>query len=97
MGFDDIDFESEEFSRAFYVTSDNKKFAYDVIHQKMMEYLLANKRWSVEMHNQTVMISDNGTLPPEQLLSGIEFIRGFLSIFPEYLWQSLRNNQEYSR
>src|SRR5262249_23317945 len=31
LGFDDIDFESEEFSRRFWVTSTDKKFAYDVI------------------------------------------------------------------
>jgi hypothetical protein len=36
IGFDDIDFESEEFSRRFFVKSPDKKFAYDVIHPRMM-------------------------------------------------------------
>ena len=40
IGFDDIDFESEEFSRAFWVKSENGKYAYDVIHPQMMEFLL---------------------------------------------------------
>ena len=40
IGFDDIDFESHEFSRKFYVKSESKKFAYEVINQQMMEYLL---------------------------------------------------------
>src|SRR5205085_4299284 len=31
LGFDDIDFESEEFSRRFLVKSPDKKFAYDVV------------------------------------------------------------------
>lgn len=40
IGFDDIDFESAEFSRQFIVKSPDKRFAYDVIHPQMMEFLL---------------------------------------------------------
>jgi hypothetical protein len=40
LGFDDIDFESAEFSDRFIVKSSDKRFAYDVIHPRMMEYLL---------------------------------------------------------
>ena len=97
IGFDDIDFESEEFSRAFYVKSKNKKFAYDVIHQKMMEFLLANKRWCIETHNLTIMITDDRILSPDQIPTAIQFAKGFLALFPEYLWQNLRNGQEYSQ
>jgi hypothetical protein len=35
LGFDDIDFESEEFSRDFWVKSDNRRHAYGVIHPRM--------------------------------------------------------------
>ncbi len=38
----DIKFESAEFSRKFSVRSADKKFAYDVCNQQMMEYLLLN-------------------------------------------------------
>ncbi|MGE5295211.1 MAG: hypothetical protein ACM3VT_10320, partial [Solirubrobacterales bacterium] len=37
VGYDDIDFESHEFSRKFCVRSRDKKFAYDVCHARMME------------------------------------------------------------
>lgn len=40
LGFDDIDFESAEFSRAFMVKSPDKRFAYDLIDAQMMEFLL---------------------------------------------------------
>ena len=42
IGFDDIDFESAEFSRKFLVKSPDKRFAYDIIHQRMMEFLLGD-------------------------------------------------------
>ena len=41
LGFHDINFESSEFSRKFHIKCADKKFAYDVIHPRMMEFLLA--------------------------------------------------------
>jgi len=38
FGFDDIDFESDEFSRSWHVRAADRKFAYDLFHPKMMEY-----------------------------------------------------------
>ncbi|MEW6742277.1 MAG: hypothetical protein AB1486_05920 [Planctomycetota bacterium] len=43
FGYDDIDFESHEFSRKFCVRSRDKKFAYDICHARMIEYLLSNE------------------------------------------------------
>lgn len=41
LGFQDINFESEEFSRKFFVKCEDRRFAYLVITPKMMEFLLA--------------------------------------------------------
>lgn len=35
FGFDDIDFESAEFSRKFYVKAEDRRWAYDVIHTRI--------------------------------------------------------------
>ena len=40
FGFDDIDFESAEFSKRFHVKSDDRRWAYDVIHPRTMEFLM---------------------------------------------------------
>lgn len=40
LGFDDIDFESAQFSDRFIVKSRDKRFAYDVLHPRMMEFML---------------------------------------------------------
>jgi len=40
VGYDDIDFESDEFSRRYYVASDDRKFAYDIFHAQLIDYLL---------------------------------------------------------
>ena len=41
VGWDDIDFESDEFSRRYHVKCDDRRFAYDVLHARLIEYLLA--------------------------------------------------------
>jgi hypothetical protein len=40
IGIDDIDFESAEFNSLFRVRSSSKRFAYDLIHPRMMEFIL---------------------------------------------------------
>src|SRR5262249_36920644 len=54
-GFDDIDFESEEFSKAFYVKCANRKFAYDVIDPQMMEFLLKAPKLSWQFAGPIVL------------------------------------------
>ena len=55
FGLDDIDFESAEFSRKFYVKSPDRRWAYDVIHPRTMEFLLAAPRFTIEMVGREVI------------------------------------------
>ena len=41
VGWDDIDFESDEFSRRYHVASEDRRFAYDIFHARLIEHLLA--------------------------------------------------------
>jgi hypothetical protein len=41
VGHDDLDFESAEFSRRYHVKCSEPKFAYDVLHARLIEQLLA--------------------------------------------------------
>src|SRR5204862_1433100 len=50
IGFSDINFESAEFSRRFLVKSSDKKFAYDVIDPRMMDFLLATRPFPIDLH-----------------------------------------------
>lgn len=86
IGFEDIDFESAEFSRAFCVRSSDKKFAYDVCHGLMMEYLLANRDLSIEIDGnlQALVFANRAELHEiEYRLQQLVEIRRLL---PEYLF-----------
>jgi len=87
VGFDDIDFESEEFSRRYYVKSKQREFAYAVIHPQMMEYLLAHVG-SLELVGGRMLLSanwnDHTAAGCRQTLS---FAAGFVERIPEFVWR----------
>lgn len=86
LGYDDIDFESHEFSRKFCVRSKNKKFAYDVCNARMIEYLLSNDDLSIEIENNILAISFNRRLSPDRIEPNLNRIIEVRSLLPEYLF-----------
>jgi len=86
FGYQDIQFESAEFSRAFNVRSPDKKFAYDVCNAKMMEYLLANRDLSIEVENQVLALAFNTCLSAEQIEFNLQRLTQIRSLMPDYLF-----------
>lgn len=85
VGFDDIDFESAEFSREFYVKSPDKRWAYDVLHQKSMEYLLHAPRFTLDFQGPYAMAWRNRKLSISELEDAFAVIKDLLDLLPEYL------------
>ena len=86
FGYDDIDFESHEFSRKFCVRSADKKFAYDVCNGRMIEYLLSNSDLSIEIEGDSLAISFSRRLAPEQIEPNLNRLFTVRSLMPEYLF-----------
>jgi hypothetical protein len=86
FGYQDIKFESAEFSAAFCVRSPDKKFAYDVCNAQMMEYLLANRDLSVEIENQVLALAFNTRLSVQQIEANLQRLVEIRSRLPEYLF-----------
>lgn len=87
VGFDDIDFESEEFSKRYYVSSTDRKFAYDLIHPKMMEYLMAQAPSDWQLGGRIVMIIQSRNFRVDELHGKMMLIEGFVRLIPEYVRQ----------
>jgi len=85
FGFDDIDFESAEFSRKFYVKASDRKWAFDVIHQRMMDYLLSGPNVSVEFGFSAIVAYGSGKFKPSKFSEAAQFISGIIERFPDYL------------
>jgi hypothetical protein len=86
VGYDDIDFESHEFSRKFCVRSKDKKFAYDVCNARMIEYLLSNTDLSIEIEDTVLAISFDSRLAPEQIEPNLNRLITVRSLLPDYLF-----------
>jgi hypothetical protein len=86
FGFDDIDFESEEFSRKFHVKCTDRRFAYDVIHPRMMEFLLGDAAGAIDIENRRCCLSDGSKRwEPDAFLPAVEFLRRFFALWPEHV------------
>jgi len=90
LGFDDIDFESIEFSKAFHVSSDDKRFAYDLIDPRMMEYLMASAPPAFELDGGLVCLSTGkGRWEVPEFRARLDWIGGFLDRWPRHLADSM--------
>jgi len=87
IGFDDIDFESVEFSKAFCVRSKDKKFAYDICHARMMEYLRDHRDLSLELEGRCIAVSAGKRLKPEEVPARLDQLIEVRSLFPRYLYE----------
>lgn len=93
VGFDDIDFESAEFSREFYVKSPDKRWAYDVLHQKSMEYLLGAPRFILDFQGPYIMAYRDRTFAIPDFEDAHTVIMNMLTLLPEYLLRELRGEK----
>ena len=87
FGFDDINFESEAFSRKYYVKSDQREFAYAVIHPQMMEWMLQE---DVELSlSGPLLLMDIGKLPHtgEGCAQALALVSGFVNRIPAFVWK----------
>jgi hypothetical protein len=88
LGYDDIDFESIEFSKAFTVRSTDKKFAYDICHTRMMEYMLRNRSLSVEFESQCIALGSDSRLAVEHFEVRLNQLCEIRNLIPDYLYTS---------
>ena len=88
FGYEDINFESAEFSRKFHVTAPDRRWAYDVLHARAIEFLLAFPVYSIDMEPTHVLAWRNSTFAPEQFDEAARAIEGLLDRLPEYVRQA---------
>ena len=86
VGFDDIDFESAEFSRRYCVRSKDKKFAYDVCNAQMIAYLLDSGDLNVEIEENVVALKFSSRLSPADLRANLDRLIHLRSLLPNYLF-----------
>jgi hypothetical protein len=86
LSFRDIEFESEDFNKAFNVKSEDKKFAYDLIDARMMQWLLSldGEGGFEVMGNRLLVIGPK--IDPWAIPSLLGVARGFVDHVPRVVY-----------
>lgn len=85
----DIEFESEQFNRAFTVTCDDRKFATDVIHPRMMELLLTTPDLGWSLRSGTLLVASEGEHDAARLDGVLHAIDRIIDLFPGFVWDQV--------
>jgi len=86
FGFDDIDFESDEFSRKWHVGAQDRKFAYDLFHPKMIEYFLTLSGFKLSTNGTWGLYRiGSGRMSHEEILRTLAAVHGMVDRIPRYL------------
>jgi hypothetical protein len=86
FGFDDIDFESAEFSKKYHVKGRDRELAYQVFHPRMIEYFLALDGFKVTTAGPFALFRyGTGRMSAEQMEGTLRDAFAFLDLIPRYL------------
>lgn len=86
VGHDDLDFESAEFSGRYHVKCDLPKFAYDIFHNRLIEYLLGcGNAPAMEMNGPLLLIYESGTGGTDRVRRLIEIGGEMMRSIPDYV------------
>lgn len=88
----DIQFEDAAFNRSWDVNGSNRRFAHDVIHQRIMVFLQSGEMpalQSIWFERDSVLLSVPGSLRPEDIDRHLRVITRLVSLLPPYLLQEV--------
>lgn len=88
----DIDFENQRFNDTFRIKSPNRRFAFDVIHARTMEWMLADQRamsypWRFE--GPWLMTFRPGPLKLEEVFFYADFLIDVYAQVPRHVWSNV--------
>ena len=88
---EDIDFENQRFNDAFKIQSPDRRFAFDVIHPRTMEWMLADRRtrsyqWRFE--GPWLMSYRLGEIDLEDVFARADFLLDIRAQVPGHVWSS---------
>ena len=85
FGFDDVDLDHAEFNRKFYVGCSDKKYAYDILTQRVMQFFLDRPGITLEMGWDYLLFHYDGTIKVAGVAALIDGAEAFMALVPNYL------------
>jgi hypothetical protein len=85
VGGGDINFESAEFSRKYYVAATDRKWAYDVLHARAIEFLLGRPEFSIQFGEQWALAWNGSDFDAAGFEAAAGNLAGLFDLLPEYV------------
>jgi len=85
VGSEPINFELAEFNRKFFVKSPDRKWAYDVLHARTIEFLLASPQFKIQLEPRCVIAWRDARFTAPEFEQAAEVAKGILDRLPEYV------------
>jgi hypothetical protein len=86
LGFDDVELESEDFNRRYRVSCDDRRFAYEVLHPRTMERLLAQPTLNLRLDGADALLWQRGTTDLQHVEGRLAVLAELLDGIPPYVW-----------
>lgn len=89
-GLNRLEFEFDDFNQAFNVYCGDKRFAFDIVHPRMMQFLLRPLENEIqinmiELYGRSILFAHEEFLHKSFLFSFLDFAHGFLENIPSYI------------
>lgn len=91
VGVRDLQLESEEFNDRFRIKTENERFAYDILHPRMMEWMLADQRvehYGFRFERGDLVASDRGKIDLARVQQMLDYLCDVLDQVPSFVWKS---------
>jgi hypothetical protein len=85
-GLHDIDFESVEFNKKFYVKSSDRRWAYDIVNPATMELLLSSCRFNLEFNENYIIAYRNELFSVGYFEEALQLLVGVADNLPKPLF-----------
>ncbi|MGH3647042.1 MAG: hypothetical protein ACRDTM_07690 [Micromonosporaceae bacterium] len=90
FGARDLQLESEEFNRVFRISTGSDRFAYDVLHPRMMEWLLADQRSRqvpFRFEASDLMCWSRTEMNPHHVIWMANYLMDLAERVPDFVWR----------
>ena len=93
IGFQDIDLESIAFNDKFYVKSPDRSWAFDILNQKVMEFMLTSPSYYLEFCGSQILAYNESIFTTTEFEEALKFITGIIDRMPSYLIREISNTK----
>ncbi|HWP39327.1 MAG TPA: hypothetical protein VNL70_00280 [Tepidisphaeraceae bacterium] len=90
VGYDDIDFPSDEFSSRYHVKCEDRRFAYDLLTPRVIEYLLASPPRHWQLAGPRIVLVSSGRASADDIRQAMSLIEGFIQRIPQHVAARVR-------